>query len=241
MDDLYKKLEWDTKFLGYPVAQLIPLTFEPSHLANILNELKGKGFRLVYWPSAVSSQKEIDITRSLGGKFVGTKVLYSRNIENYSFKYAVNKLYLMPYNQPEAEDQLIRLAIESGMFSRFKTDDQFGFNTFRKLYTIWIQDSVQKKIAKEVIVSRHMNDITGLITLGEKTNRGDIGLVAVNSKYRGYGISNLLIEYALNWFKNNGYQSVQVATQGNNRPACLLYEKFGFKQEVKTTFFHFWL
>ncbi len=42
------------------------------------------------------------------------------------------------------------------------------------------------------------------------------------------------------WFSNSGYKSIQVVTQGDNIPACKLYESCGYTIESVELFYHIW-
>lgn len=80
-----------------------------------------------------------------------------------------------------------------------------------------------------------------MITLGRKGERADIGLVAVHSASRGKAIGSLLIRAAQARFVERGFTIGQVVTQGDNTPACRLYEKCGYRVDKVEYYFHFWL
>lgn len=135
---------------------------------------------------------------------------------------------------------MINLAIQSGVFSRFNIDKMIGRDKFEELYRIWIIKSVNREIANEVIVYNHNDDIAGYLTIGEKNNRADLGMGAVDSKYRGKGIGRILFENAEKYAFDQGYEDIQIVTQGDNIPACKLYEKLGYSIESKEYFYHIW-
>jgi dTDP-4-amino-4,6-dideoxy-D-galactose acyltransferase len=237
---VFKRLEWDSSFFGFPIALIQQETVSEEELSSALAQLKAEGVKCVYWPASAAHPELIRLAGKYNGKWVDTKIIYSRNLAGITFNYA-EKLYINPYQAAEPDEELIQLAIASGAYSRFKKDERFGWQNFEKLYRQWITDSVKKKIAEAVFVSRFQNDLTGFITAGGKNGIGVIGLVAINEKYRGVGIGNMLMEYTLTWFNKNGYQKVEVATQQENKAACSLYEKFGFRPEKIYHYFHFWL
>jgi dTDP-4-amino-4,6-dideoxy-D-galactose acyltransferase len=70
---------------------------------------------------------------------------------------------------------------------------------------------------------------------------GNIGLVGVDKNYRSQGIGKLLITASDNYFNKAGCKKIEVVTQGENRPACLLYEKNGFSVQSQFNFYHLWL
>jgi dTDP-4-amino-4,6-dideoxy-D-galactose acyltransferase len=127
------------------------------------------------------------------------------------------------------------------MQSRFAKDINITDLQRGKIYKLWIANSVNGEIAKQVLVYRQQQQIIGMITLGEKNNRGDIGLLAISPSHRGQNIAMQLVQAAQAQFIKDGYQFSQVVTQLDNIPACRLYEKCGYRQEKIENFYHFWL
>jgi len=108
------------------------------------------------------------------------------------------------------------------------------------LYRQWIINSVTKKIAKEVLVYIQDDEIAGYLTIGEKNSRADLGMASVDSKFRGKGIGFKLFTSAEKWAVDHGYTDIQIVTQGDNLPACKLYEKLGYQSESLEFFYHIW-
>ena len=108
------------------------------------------------------------------------------------------------------------------------------------MYALWMINSLNRKIAKEVLVFSENNDLSGFVTLGEKNNRADIGIIAVDHISRGKGIGKILMTSAEKWFSDLGYESIQVVTQGDNYPACRLYESCGYEVDTVEFFYHIW-
>jgi Acetyltransferases len=133
------------------------------------------------------------------------------------------------------------LAFQAGLYCRFNTDPNLPQTWFLKIYSKWIENSVNGSIATRVIVIRHDNKIIGMATLGTKNARGDIGLLAVNPNFRGKKLGTKLVYAAQAYFIEQGFSRAQVVTQKINLLACKLYEKCGFHQEKIENFYHFWL
>jgi dTDP-4-amino-4,6-dideoxy-D-galactose acyltransferase len=77
-----------------------------------------------------------------------------------------------------------------------------------------------------------------IVTVGEKKHRGDIGIIAVDTEFRGKGIGTALMQSAESWLAKLNYKSMQVVTQGDNKPACKLYENCGYTIESVEYFYH---
>lgn len=162
-----------------------------------------------------------------------------KNIEeNYN---ANTDRHIISYTQKNVTPALLELAWESGIYSRFNVDPNFKSNEYKHLYKTWIEKSVNKEIAKDVLVYMDEDIISGMITLGEKNKRGDIGLLAVSNVARGKGIGKKLMIAAENYFKEKGYDQLQVVTQGANKAALNLYQSCGYHIDDRTYFYHFWL
>ena len=138
-------------------------------------------------------------------------------------------------------DELDKLAIQGGLYSRFKIDPHFKQEQFERLYKLWMENSINKKIADDILIIRKNDAITGMVTVGKKNEKGIIGLIAVDSKERGKGLGTLLIDAAKSWFVAQGCQIAIVVTQGRNKAACKLYEKCGFHVSKIENYYHFWL
>ena len=95
-------------------------------------------------------------------------------------------------------------------------------------------------MAKNTFVALKDSDIIGITTLGEKSGSGEIGLVAVDEKFRGLGIAYDLIHYTDNAAFDHGYSKISVVTQLDNKGACRLYEKCNFQIESITNVYHYW-
>lgn len=236
----YRKLDWDSEFFGFPVAQITRLTAARDELKRCLDIMKTDGIRLAYASADLDSEAIAAVTRE-GGRHVDQKTVYHIHISGTDPGTATRDPRISAYDQPTADEQLVRLAVEAGVYSRFNTDERIRKEKFIELYTKWIEQSVSRAIAREVLVCREDNVVCGMITVGEKNGIGNIGLVAVDASKRGSGIGVGLIREAIRWFAAHGYREATVVTQGFNAPACRLYEKCGFTVASSEAYFHFWL
>ena len=103
-----------------------------------------------------------------------------------------------------------------------------------------ILKSVNKKNADEVLLYKIEDDIVGIVTLAYKNYTGEVGIVAVDTKYRGKGIAKQMMFAAEKWFFENGLKDIQVVTQGSNLPANTLYKKCEYSIDKKKFFYHIW-
>jgi dTDP-4-amino-4,6-dideoxy-D-galactose acyltransferase len=235
---LYKKLEWDSQTFGIPTATINVTDLPEGALGAVLSEIKTEGFRLVYFP-AQKPLSDICLLRSFDGMLADEKLTFVKKLDS-AYDIAEDP-HIHSYALPFVSEDLLQLALDSGLYSRFKVDPHFVHNEYQKLYRIWIEKSVRKEIAQEILVYEDQDRILGMVTLGEKNGRGDIGLVAVSGLARGQGIGKKMMAAAEAYFRKKGYQEIQVVTQGINEAAVKLYTGSGFHLDKKLYYYHFWL
>lgn len=235
----YQMLEWDTEFFGVTVARITEPVLNEPELSDILVELKAKNAGLVYWPS--SRELETEVVKRFSGYLADNKTTFAMDFRILNCEEFVSTDIVEAYTQSMPIKDIEDLAIQSGEYSRFAVDQNIPREKFVALYKIWIHRSLRKEIAQEVLVIRDDERVVGMVTLGNKDGRGDIGLIAVGRNHRGKQYGEKLVRAAQRWFVKNGYEFGQVVTQGMNSPACNLYRKCGYSVEKVEFFYHFWL
>jgi dTDP-4-amino-4,6-dideoxy-D-galactose acyltransferase len=231
------KLDWDSDFFKFNVGRIEGLIQKEEDIRNVEFLIEENKIKLSYYstfselPSHILKSKKLDIV------LVDKKTTYTKNIDaNLKIHNSITSIEQNTHHK----DKLINLAIQSGIYSRFNIDERIGKEKFEEMYRLWMINSLSRKIAKEVLVFIENNELAGFVTLGEKNNRADIGIIAVDYVFRGKGIGKKLMTSAEKWFSNIGYKSIQVVTQGDNNPACRLYESCGYKVDTVEFFYHFW-
>ncbi|HKR05934.1 MAG TPA: GNAT family N-acetyltransferase [Bacteroidia bacterium] len=239
----YKILDWDSAFFGYKVAMLLEPSFNYNGLSNGLQKLKEENVKLVYWSPAKRSIENGDEQKiaSLGGKLVDIKTVYEISLDGKSADEFKRDERVKEYTDTVMHPDLVGLAFETGVYSRYKVDERIGRQKFEELYTIWMEQSVEKKIAKAILVTVEEKRITGMITLGERDGSGNSGLMAVDPAQRGKGLGYALFQEMFRWFIEHGYKKIRLVTQEANVSACNFYERAGFEKVSAQPFYHFWI
>jgi len=236
LSDDFKLLEWDSEFFGFPVAKILGPA--PAKLERTLVELRTRGVRLAYWTRAGLSGQDLATLQAKGGILVDQRTTLERTLSPASAEPSTN---VTEYTGESADAALISLAIQSGAYSRFRLDPKIPPGKFEELYSQWIRNSVNHRIADKVFVARDNDSIMGMITCKRHGEVGEIGLVAVNDEARGKGIGTDLVKFADSWFFGAGMKSSRVVTQGANQPALQLYLKCGYHVTQTEPTLHFWL
>jgi dTDP-4-amino-4,6-dideoxy-D-galactose acyltransferase len=234
-------LDFDTKLFGFKVARLTPAKLNTEKLQALLQELKAQKVKLVYWLCAQDDLISQQAAQEAKGFLADLKTTFLIDLNQQVIEDYVTPATISFYQAKKPNQTMEELAFAAGTYSHFKTDPKFPHPLFLKLYKKWIANSVNGTLARHVLVFRDGRKIGGMVTLGEKNGRGDIGLLAVMPEFRGRNVGTILVCSAQKQFLQDGYKLSQVVTQRGNLPACHLYEKCGYHMEKVEHFYHFWL
>ncbi len=136
----------------------------------------------------------------------------------------------------ELTPELIQLSIQSGAYSRFKLDKKLQPH-FEKLYTEWVDKSIQGSLADLVLVYKTDDKIVGFMTLKKGEDYNQIGLISVSANYRGKGIGSALLDKIADIFPGT---ETRVPTQAKNENACKFYVQNGYNIHSTTYIYHIW-
>ena len=230
--------DWDSVFFGYPVAAVEP---DPSSVsvAEVVaarEEASGRGIRLLYVFLPPVDEALRSALQREGIRAVGSKVEYAKDVPASSTAGADPEIIPCRAGSPALE----RLAFQSGKYSRFRLDDGFRHQEFERLYREWLTGSLAGTDGKCVFVAGEETHPLGMITL-EPGETVRIGLFAVDPAHHRRGIGRRLMDRAEQFCVQRRAPELRVATQAENRPACLFYESSGFAKAGETDIFHVWL
>lgn len=239
MPESIEKLPFDSALFGFPVARIQLGSYAPESLEAALEGLRRGKIRLAYWTLPELPENEKRKVEALGGTLADRKLTFETKP---SSPLAANpRIPVADFDGIAPDAALYALALESGAYSRFRLDPKIPTGCFESMYRAWIENSVSRKIAERVFVTREAGELTGLLTVGRKNGLGDIGLVAVSTGQRGKGTGSALVQRARQWFHEQGLARARVVTQGDNTAACRLYEKNNFYLYSAEHTYHFWL
>lgn len=236
----YQLLSWDSDVFGFPVAKIIPERLSTAALQQNLNELRAQQIRLVYWVSDSQDAASQLAAQQANGILADRKVTYVCQLSALKPFPEIDSV-VESYSNNDPDEALLELAYLAGLYSRFKVDSEITEQQFKTVYGLWMTNSTHRRIADEVLVINKQQKNVAMVTLGEKNQRGDIGLLAVDPLFHGQQLGTKLVRAAQAWCIQKGYQWGQVVTQQNNLPASALYEKCGYSIEKIENFYHFWL
>lgn len=240
MNLVAKYLSWDSEFFKFPIVRMELGNVNKASLIQAIEEyVTNKDVKLIYLFVKPNDRKSILAIQHVGAHLVDNKITYIMPLMPTS---SVNKsrnnsiVFATKFTA-----QLELLAWQSGEYSRFRLDTKFPAIAFKNLYSQWLRNSLDSTIAQSVLVFQQDGKDVGLLTLGEKNDRADIGLLAVDESVRGQRIGQQLISEVQRIASSKNYKELQVVTQKENSLACQFYEKCGFEILQEELIYHLWV
>lgn len=223
------KLDWDSTFFGFPVGDLfIEKDFSNTRVIN------SNDFTFFQ----VRSKMPLDIfsdTHSLS--YLETKIIFSKVLNELN----ILEDSIIDFDDfPIAENSLYELAYESGKYSRYKQDKYILEDSFKKLYQLWITNSINKSFADKIFYFKENENVLGFVTFKIKNDTAQIGLIAVSPNYQGKGIGKKLILKTEKYCFKRNVKTLQIPTQLENKGACNFYIKMGYDISEKIIIKHYW-
>lgn len=221
-------LQWDSDFFGFPVALIEVGLGNEKQVKAELDRFLSTGCKLIY----IFSHKPLDLS-DYDSCLADRKRSYI--LSEPGFKEIRNHHIKIENNA----EMLYELAYQAGIHSRYRTDPHISEDTFKRLYRIWIDNSINEGFADHVMACIEHEKAIGLITARKKYNELSIGLFATDHEYRGKGIGSKLIQEIINIAATENLQ-VEVTTQADNPKACKFYEGKGFQAKKEEYVYHVW-
>ncbi|MFK7873445.1 MAG: GNAT family N-acetyltransferase [Oligoflexales bacterium] len=233
MENYIELLRWDSDFFDLKIGKII----EDPNLEESVQIAKDQAYRLVYCYVSPKDEHAKKTVEKYGGVLVDRRVMYAQQT-NPAWKDILLDSKLYSGMGSEMSSDLENLAIACGHHSRFCIDEKIPHDLFEKMYSIWIQKSLEGQIAAEVFL---YGDQEGLCTVRDLENRADIGLIGVHETLRGQGVGRKMMCAAMSYAAKRDFPALQVATQVDNVGACAFYENLGFQVDHRVDIYHLWL
>ncbi len=222
---------WDSQAFGYPVGVLnVPAPASEIQVAEVLE--REQRFRLIHVfsdrPIAVDGLDLMDIRETYTMELAKVQVSGTMTVA-------------VPFGRVMT-DSIRHLARLSGLHSRFRTDVRFKGGEFELLYDRWMEASVSRQKAEEVLVTWERNELTGLVTLERAdSDTMRIGLMSVHPHHKRKRIGTSLVQAAIAYAIAKECTLLTVATQAANSAAVTLYSSCGFHLAERRYTYHWWL
>ena len=228
------RLQWDSDFFGLRIGRAFVRSIEDSLALVSQKEALKDVYDLVY----VFGEQGVEFS-CVDAKLVDQKVVLA--LSEFPRYETDENVKLWDISKP-VTDSLLYLALVSGKYSRFRLDNRFPAGSYERLYSRWIEQSVNHAMATEVFCYMVGGMPKGLVTLDLKAgDEGTVGLVAIAEDCQHRGVGTAMMRHVISYAQKQSCKKLSVATQFDNHPACRLYEKVGFKVESMTNVWHWWL
>lgn len=234
-----EKVTWDTDFFGYSIGRIRAEKLDLPQLNGLIKRAGDEDYRLVYLFANPNDEVSNNAAQQCGATLVDQKITFRTRILNQDD--VLEDQHIIDYAAPIPSNKLVELSLQSGIYSRYRTDPNFKNNEFEKLYLAWIQNSVNKKIASHTFVYMEDNEELGVVTAKVQPELAQIGIIAVDEHTRGKSIGSKLMKHLMAVLKKGKVPLLDVATQINNTNACNFYKKLGFHQHALENIYHIWL
>lgn len=226
-------LNWDSSFFKKKIGVIHDHNLCEEHVDLLQAKMREEKYDLLYVFCERNEKAIQDHLVRQGAILYDQKLTFIKNIDPNP-----KNIYQIEEYDGKLTEELMELTLLSGHKSRFKKDEKLN-DHFELLYQKWIERSLKKEIADATFVY-DKNNIGGFVTLKKNKNIGQIGLIAVGSKFQGNGIGKLLLSKAEEWYAHNEIQTAKVITQRENEGACSLYRKFGYQLHKTRFVYHLW-
>lgn len=230
---------WDTDFFGYKIGRIHARNMNRELLKEQKDLAKNDGYKLIYLFADPDDSLSNTSANEVKAKLVDQKVTFRIKVDEATD--AESNEQIKDYETGYPSEKLIDLSLQSGLYSRYKMDENFRNREFERLYLAWIENSMNKKIADHTFVYVEDGKELGVVTVKIKPELAQIGIIAVDEGTRGKSIGSKLMKQVISVVQEKHVPLLDVATQIDNTNACNFYKKLGFHANVLENVYHIWL
>lgn len=233
-----KLLEWDSQHFGYKIGCITLTNDTPEDLLLAILNNQNSSFRLIYLFLPKQKTLSSRICKEWNIALADQKVVFHKELISSSYiKNHHDRIESIMYQN---YTKFTNLAIASGIHSRFKLDANFSNDSFARMYEAWIKNSLNGQIADNCYGYFEQRHPIGIVTIKKETDFATIGIIAVDSTFRGNGVGHKLLYAAEKYALENDLREITVATQQRNIGACHFYQQNGYLLKETTNIYHYW-
>lgn len=254
----WTRLVWDSQQLGVGAGRLDYLiasgdyedqyTIKEALLKAVLEACADQGIRHLTARVHASDLSSIHLLEQYGFITVDGILTFSLDLREAHGLSSPEK-HKVRLSRPEDIEQIKAIARSSYVYDRFHSDPYIPKAVADELHAVWLENSCLGKAADAVIVAADNGRVLGYVTckIDRQTTKylgltiGTIVLVATAAEARGRGVAKAVTYAALDWFRDQGVDIVEVGTQLRNIPALRLYEGCGFRLVASSLSLRKWI
>jgi len=233
----WRMLEWDSEQFGIPVARLEQLDASGSYaeagaekqelLATVLLQCREASIRHLSARIDTGDLSTIHALEKAGFELIdGIQTFVLSLKRNHGSPPPGTRLF-----EPGDLPQVLEIGRTAFIFDRFHADPALSPAVADQVNESWTRNCCLGIAADAVVVAEEEGRVTSFVTCRAncEAGRGIVVLVATAEWARGRGAARRASLAALNWFSEQGLDTVEVGTQLRNIPAARLYESLGFR------------
>ena len=234
-------LPWDSEFFGKRIARINATRLDGPDMKTVMAWSEENAIDCLYFLTESDDALAVRVAEDHSFRLQDIRMTYERPLDRTVFDAGPPIVFRL--SRPEDLDMLRETARTAYVHSRFYNDPCFSEEHCATLYDTWLIRSFRENYADAVVVAELNGAAVAYITcqLIREKGEGEISLIGVTESARGQNIGQQLVYYALDWFLQEGMQSVAVVTQGRNVPAQRLYQRCGFVTRSVQLWYHKWL
>ena len=239
-------LPWDSEQIGVSAARIDYLVAQGSYdeqqqtkkklLQHVLAEAQEQGVWHLSVRVDASDLSSLHVLEQAGFITVDSILTFALDLATHRQTEHTQDFKIRLATAADAE-QAAALARTAYVYDRFHSDPFINNERADALHATWLQNSCTGKAADAVVLAGDDTGLLGFVTCALQRDTqarlgrmvGTIVLVASAERARGRGVGLATTMAALEWFRQQGCEIVEVGTQLRNIAASRLYQKCGFR------------
>jgi dTDP-4-amino-4,6-dideoxy-D-galactose acyltransferase len=246
----WTRLDWDSAQFGFPAARIEFLLADGGYdseldrkrilLARVLEQVRESGIRHLTARVDAADLASVHALEQCGFETIDAIQTFSLHLD--APRNGVPANFETRLFRDEDLAQVIEIAKSSYVHDRFHADSAIGPAAADRINEEWLRNSCSLQAADAVVVAVEASTVLGYVTckIDHETTQAlgfcfaSIVMVATRQQARGRGVAQACTSAALDWFRANDVDVVEVGTQLSNIPAARLYEKNGFRMAASS-------
>lgn len=240
--DLITKMDWDSRFWGYPVAYLSSRYLTENIMHRIEKIIKRERFHLIEYLCNCHDSRSVKIAERNGFHFTDIRLSFEKKLQNcpdFSLPQGI------AFSKAKKEDIPVLKKISSDLYqdSRYFFDENFDRRKVRAFYQLWIERAVLGRYDDACFCLYAKGVPIGFCSIKYNlpSKSASIGLFGLAAKFQGKGLGKALLNMVFSELAGKNILKLDVVTQGRNYAAQRLYQKTGFLTKATELWYHKWL
>lgn len=224
--------DWDSNFFDLKIGKCC---LDIKETEEVIYNFDHSSYDLIYLFFSCLFPKEMLYLFSEHQIYVDERVNYEKVLKRIQ----ISNSFSFEALESKHNKLLLDITYQIGEYSRFKHDIRLN-SKFRELYSLWLRNSLDKKIADDVYGLIVNKKVVGYVSMKKTEDIAKVGLIGVDEKYRGLGYGKMLLNYAENRLFEEDIKYLFIPTQLENKISNSFYKKMNYEVSSYETIVHLW-